>query len=189
MKKVSGNMKKMNERNEKETIRRNMLMHTSYIDWLIDFTNKYPIFSEEDWRYNSDEISKSDLEKVLALPLLYDCIDEFAKRNYYSPNIVEKEESYLIRKDDTYMNIGHYRGIEDSFYCERVPKQNGSINYYSIINENLPMRTMYVDQKLQNISDDLKELMIRLKVPVEFIQQMVQNASQEMEIEKKLIKK
>ena len=195
MKKVSEERLKMmtekliQEQQRKDAVKKDMLENTSYIDWLVQFTEKNPIFSDNDWLYNEDGISKEDLERVRNLPLLFECIASFAERNYLSSNEDEWGESFLIRKDDTYMNIGYNAGQGTSFYCERTEQQDNSINYYSIMNKEPLMRTMHVDHRLQAISDDIKDLMISLRVPKEFIEEMLDNTERRVEQEKKLIKK
>ena len=177
------------ENQRKENVKKDMLESTSYVDWLIHFTEENPIFSDDDWAYNEDGISKEDLERVKNLPLLFECISTFAERNYISSNEDEWGENYSINKDDIYMRIGYNTGQGTSFYCERTERQDNSINYYSIMNTQTLMRTMYVDQKLQEVSDELKDLMVNFKVPVEFIREMVENTKKEVYCEKKLVKK
>ena len=184
MKKVGGNMKKMNER----TVKENMTHNTEYIDWLINFTKENPIFSDNDWNYYKEDLRKEDYARVKALPLFFECIDTFANRNYLASRKNEWGESYCIQKDDTYLVIGYNSGENTSFYCERTNQQEGSINYYSIVNENIPMRTEYIDNRLQEISEELKDLMIKLNVPVSYIKEMLSNTNKEVEKEKRLIK-
>ena len=173
----------------KEQVKKEMITKTDYIDWLIHFTEKYPIFSDNDWLYNEDDIAKEDYEKVQDLPLLFECISSFADRNYYASTVNDWGESYLIKKDDVYMNVGYNAGQGTSFYCERTAKKDNSINYYSIMTENLPFRTEYIDNKLQGISEELKELIVNLKVPVEFVEGLVENTQKQIIQEKELVKK
>ena len=166
-----------------------MITTTSYIDWLKDFTMKYPIFSEDDWNYSEDSLPEEDQEKVESLFLFYECIEKYAKRNYISPTKETYGQSYLIKKDDDFFSIGYNAGEKTSFYCERTIKKPGSINFYSIMNENLPMRTMYIDQKLESVSKEIKELLILLEVPIEFIDKMVVDTKKEAETEKIYMKR
>ena len=195
MKKVSEErLKKMQEQVEKEqlrkeTVKKDMLESTDYIDWLIAFTKEYPIFSTEDWLYNEEDISKEDLERVHNLPLLFECIYSYADRNYLSSTLDEWGESFSINKDDVYMNIGYNTGQGTSFYCERTDKQENSIYFYSIMNPNTSMRTMHIEHRLEQISDDIKELLVNFKVPVEYIHEMVSNTEKETELQKQYIKK
>ena len=48
-----------------------------------------------------------------------------------------------------------------------------SIDFYQVMNKNLPMRTMYIDQKLGEISSEIRELMDVMGVPIEFIEDMI----------------
>ncbi len=176
------------ENQRKEAIKKDMLESTSYIDWLIHFTEENPIFSDDDWLYNEEEISKEDLERVKNLPLLFECISAFAERNYISSNKDEWGENYSINKDDIYMNIGYNAGQGTSFYCERTERKDSSINYYNMMNKNTMMRTMHVDQRLGDISEELKELIVTFKVPIEFIREMVDNTEQEVKEMKQLVK-
>ncbi len=171
--------KMIEELKRKDAIKESMTHSTEYVDWLINFTEENPIFSDDDWNYHEEDLSKEDLARVKELPLLFECIDTFANRNYLASNADEWGESYTINKDDAYLTIGFNAGQGTSFYCERTNKKEGSINYYSVINENIPMRTEYIDNRLQEISDDLKELMVRLNVPVSYIQEMVSNTDKE----------
>ena len=176
------------ENQRKEAIKKDMLESTSYIDWLIHFTEENPIFSDDDWLYDEDGIQKEDLEKVKNLSLLFECISAFAERNYISSNEDEWGESYSINKDDVYMNIGYNAGQGTSFYCERTERKDNSINYYNIMNKNTLMRTMHVDKRLGDISEELKELIVTFKVPIEFIREMVDNTEKEVKDNKQLVK-
>lgn len=195
MKKVSEErLKRMQEQIEKEqlrkeTVKKDMLESTDYIDWLIAFTKEYPIFSTDDWLYNEEDLSKEDLERVNNLPLLFECIYSYADRNYLSSTLDEWGESFSINKDDIYMNIGYNTGQGTSFYCERTEKQENSIYFYSIMNPNTSMRTMHIEHRLEQISDDIKELLVNFKVPVEYIHEMVSNTEKETDIKKQYIKK
>ncbi len=198
MKKVSKvnkeNLKMMKEEliretNRKEQVKKDMLENTSYIDWLVHFTEEYPIFSDDDWLYNVEGITEDDLEKVKNLPLLFECISSFAEKNYLTSTLEEWGEYYSIRKDDTYLNIGYNAGQGTSFYCERTDKNANSISYYNIMNQEPMMRTMYVNHKLAKISDEIKDLLVNLKVPVEYIEEMVDNTNKETVKEKVYIKK
>ena len=187
-------MKMMQERliqehNRKEMVKKDMIENTNYIDWLIEFTKEHPVFSDEDWLYNEENISKEDLEKVRNLPLLFECIYSYANRNYISSNLDEWGESFSINKDDVYMNIGYNTGQGTIFYCERTDKQENSIYFYSIMNPNTSMRTMHIEHCLEQISDDIRELLVTFKVPVEYIHEMVSNAEKETDIEKQYTKK
>ena len=170
--------------NKQNKIIDEMTRTTSYIDWLKEFTMKYPIFSEDDWKYSEDSLSEEEKEKVENLFLFYQCIEKYAKRNYISATKETYGQSYLIKKDDDFFSIGYNIGEKTTFYCEKTEKRPGSISFYSIMNENLPMRTMYVDKKLETISQEIKELLILLEVPIEFIDNIVENTQKEAEKEK-----
>ena len=62
-----------------------MLSNTDYIKWLDKFTIEYSSFSDNDWLYFPEKISKEDLEKVNNLHLMYRGIEKYASENYICP--------------------------------------------------------------------------------------------------------
>lgn len=174
-------------RRQKERVEE-MTSDTQYIDWLEKFTLKRPFFSEEDWQFSAD-FSQEDRDNIQDLPLFYRGIDCYARRNYISPSVEGNRVSYPLKKDDVYYQIGYQMEQERLFYCERVKPVERSINFYSIMSGNLPMRTMYVDQKLAELSHEIGELMSLLEVPSEFIEDMVSNAEWEHKAQKSFVKK
>ena len=181
--------KLIEEAKRKESIKKDMKNSPKYIDWLINFTKENPIFSDDDWNYHEEDLSKEDYQRVRDLSLLFAVVDDFANRNYLSSEADEWGESYNINKDDVYLTIGFNAGQGTSFYCERTEPKNGSINFYSIMNKNLPMRTEFVDTKLKELSDELKTLMVQLNVPVSSVEEMVSYTQKEAEKEKRYTKK
>ena len=54
------------------------------------------------------------------------------------------------------------------------------------MNDNLPMRTEYIDKKLSSFQEEIKELITTYKVPIEFIEEMVKSAEKTIKKEKRL---
>lgn len=149
-----------------------MVSNTDYIDWLDQFTLQNPIFSENDWLY-SDVLKSSDKRNVQDLFLFFRAIDNYAKRNYIAPFVSESRIEYAVHKDDFFFQIGYQLMGDNLVFCERTEPMKNSIDFYQVMNKNLPMRTMYIDQKLGEISSEIRELMDVMGVPIEFIEDMI----------------
>lgn len=76
-----------------------------YLDWLINFTNKYNCWSDDTWTYKKDEIDKQDYENTILLSYFQSYINSIASKQ----NIFE-----IIGEDGD--EFGFYFKINNSYY-------------------------------------------------------------------------
>jgi len=142
---------------EKEKIKKNkskeMLSNPNYMNWLDNFTLKRQGFSDDDWLYNSDGLTVNDKENVNNLYLIYNGIDEYARRNYVYPFPCDFGNFYKIKFNDIGFEIGVQRGQGVRFFCNRVLIEN--------VEEFIDFNDISCDKKYDNvdkISNQLNEL-------------------------------
>lgn len=104
----------------RESIKNIMRSSKEYVNWLKKFTEENPSFSDDYYEIVSGEYSDTDKINMKNLSLLFEVIDEYAKKNYMSTRKNEYSESYNFRSDDISYNIGFFRGQGSSFFCQRI---------------------------------------------------------------------
>ena len=118
MKSVVG--KVVQEMIEREKRKEKILSSDEYILWLIEFTKDYPNFTDEDWLYKPNEISKENKNKVYDLSIFYRIIEDYASRNFILPEQTSFGNIYYIK----YNNVGFGIEIADGqgtlFACQRI---------------------------------------------------------------------
>ena len=113
-----------------------MLSNTDYIKWLDKFTIEHSSFSDDDWLYFPEKISKEDLEKVNNLHLMYRGIEKYASENYICPTDCDFGNFYKIKLENTGFEIGILIGQGTLFFCNRVQIENQKdfIDFNDILN-------------------------------------------------------
>ena len=104
----------------RESIKNIMISSKEYVNWLKNFTEENPSFSDDYYEIVSGDYSDTDKINMKNLSLLFEVIDEYAKKNYMSTRKNEYSESYNFRSDDISYNIGFFRGQGSSFFCQRI---------------------------------------------------------------------
>ncbi len=126
-----------------EVVEEYLFHNADYLNWLINFTNKYPIFSDDYFLLFKSNNSEIDCNNAENLCLLYYEIDEYAKENNIKPFYIDDNIVYKIRIDNIGFLIGNLDGRGRIFFCNRVEVDNSLefINFLDIIN-------FYQDSKL-----------------------------------------
>ena len=124
---------------KEDRIKREMLTDVKYMDWLVDFTLRFPKFYHDDWLYAEDSIDIKDLENAKNICYLFDVINDYLSKNYIVPYKGDWDEYYLIKYNNIGFKIGVMSGQGTSFYCERVSVDKNNldnfIDFYHIFNK------------------------------------------------------
>lgn len=158
-----------------------LLSNTDYIKWLETFTIEHPSFSDDNWLYCPEKISKKELENVNKLHLIYSGIEKYASENYIYPTACDFGIYYKIKLDNTGFEIGRLIGQGTLFFCNRVEIKNEKdfIDIIDIINNK---KSNNVDT-IQNKLNDLSNLIVSLYkngIPIEAITSTLNNILNEI---------
>ena len=140
---------------ERKNIMHEIVSNNKYIKWLEEFTKKYPKFYNNDFFYEeSDKVTKVDLENIDYLGLLFEGINDYAKKNYiYRVN----ESDYIDYYDIKYNNIGYRIGVLTGqgtiVYCEREIVVDNAIDFNDIILNKKQKNTDYYNKRLLELSN------------------------------------
>lgn len=166
----------LQELEEKESIKREMLLNDSYIKWLEHFTEKFQDFNHNSWLYSPEEISKEEYNNVIKIIDFYEIIDKYACRNYIYPNKTKSGNYYLISYNDVLYNIYVIAGQGTVFGCNRIEGEKdidfNVINYASIKENKDSEKKIFIDKKIKKLSKQISEL-IKVGVPIEAIDECI----------------
>ena len=169
-------VKKMieNEKNE-QIIRQNILNNSQYMDWLFEFTERYPAFSDCDWLYNQNAISKEDQSNIDELCVLFSIIHDYAYRNYLPSFGNGYFEYYSIVDHNVGYNIGKNLIMMGPIYgCERSEINNDFICFDDIRNNYIKEETIKKDILLSNFEQTIENL-YKSGIPLDRIKETVNN--------------
>ena len=110
------------EKKERDAKLKSIFSGYDYMNWLDRFTANTKGFSDEEYLYFPEKISKEDLDKVNNLGLFFEGIMEYADKNYIYPSTYEYQSYYGIKDNvnEAYYKIGVIEGQGGSFFCDRV---------------------------------------------------------------------
>lgn len=132
-----------------------ILSNTDYIKWLDSFTIEHSSFSDEEWLYFPEKISKEDLEQVNNLHLIYHEIERYASENYIYPTDCDFGNFYKIKLENTGFEIGMLVGQGTLFFCNRVQVENEKdfIDFNDILNNKKKDNVTTIKNKLNELSN------------------------------------
>lgn len=87
----------LKEREERNAKLKSIFSGYDYMNWLNSFTANNKGFSDEDYLYLPEKISKDDLDKVNNLGLFFEGIEKYADKNYIYPTMYEYQSFYGIK--------------------------------------------------------------------------------------------
>ena len=147
-----------------------MLSNTDYIKWLDSFTVEHSNFSDDDWLYFPEKISKEDLEQVNNLHLMYHGIERYASKNYIYPTDCNFGNFYKVKLENTGFEIGMLVGQGTLFFCNRVQIENQKdfIDFNDILNNKENDNVTTIKNKLNELSNLVVSL-YKSGVPLEAI--------------------
>lgn len=133
-----------------------IVLNNNYIEWLVDFSKKYPQFRDSD-SVNNRNISERDLENIKDLYFLYECISQYASNNYIYPSIdSDFVEYYKIQYNNIGFEVGIMTGQGIICFYERVNDvTNEFIDFNDIILNKKQANTIYFDSKLNELHDKI----------------------------------
>lgn len=166
-----------------------LLSNTDYLKWLESFTLEHQKFSDDDWLYCQEKLSKEDLEHVENLHLLYSGIDKYARKNYIYPTECEFGNFYSIKLDNAFFKIGILVGQGTIFFCDRVQTENEKefIDFNDISNSKTPdsvIETRNSLTKLSNMVISLHQNGIPLQAIVNTLNNTVDKLKDKNEVKK-----
>ena len=137
-------------KNKEETKRKKidkMFSNTDYINWLINFTmQNNGCFSDDDWLYNPEDITKKDSEKVNDLQLFFKGIDKYAREYNIDPIIFDQGYGveYKIKVNDIGLQIGLNVGQGSYTLCKKININDDKvfINFFDINNNKNNNKTL-----------------------------------------------
>lgn len=151
--------KVIKEFQERLEMRKRLICNTEYIDWLYEFTDKHPAFTDDAWQYNRQSISDEDYNKVCMLADFYQAISDYHMKNLLKACRDECETFYIVRYKDKYFAIGVAIG-QGAFnfvtVLDSVPKSY--ILYESIMYDLTDGEYYIKESKLNELHELLKSL-------------------------------
>ena len=170
-------IEKLKIRNQKE---KKLLESNEYMNWLDNFTKFNSSFNDE-YSYAKEKFQPEDLEKVRDLCILYGVIDDYARANYISAMPCNWGQFYCIKFNETGYHIGLIVGQGAVNFCERVELENESefIDFKDIQENKNPERTVVINKKLDILSDYVKNLIEKDKVPSNAIMALLKDVISE----------
>ena len=168
--------------NAKNIKMQEILSNTDYIKWLDKFTIEHSNFSDDDWLYFPEKISKEDLEKVNNLHLMYRGIEKYASENYMYPTNCDFGNFYNIKLENSGFEIGILVGQGTLFFCNRVQIENQKdfIDFNDILNNKTNDNLTTIKNKLNELSNFISSL-YKSGVPLEAIINTLDNTLNEMD--------
>jgi len=176
---------------QQQLIKNNMFSSTDYINWLTNFTLKNTNFTDEDWIYFPEKITKEDYENISNLHLMYDGISKYANKNYLYPTDCYFGNFYKIKFNNIGFEIGILQGQGTIFFCNRIPIENNQdfIDFNDIINNKKSNNLIAIESELNNLSILIISL-YQNNVPIDIIKTTINNTLNDINFEqKKLIKR
>lgn len=160
----------------RESIKNIMRSSKEYVNWLKKFTEENPSFSDDYYEIVSGEYSDTDKINMQNLSLLFEVIDEYAKKNYMSTRKNEYSESYNFTSDDINYNIGFFWGQGSSFFCQRIDdiETKDFIDFDDIIKGSYTNDFEKNKNKVEKMKNGVMEL-YQNGVPLEIIKSEFEN--------------
>ena len=175
------------EKKERDAKLKSIFSSYDYMNWLNSFTADTKGFSDEDFLYFPEKISKDDLDKVNNLELFFEGIEKYADKNYIYPTIYEYQSYYSVKDNvnDAYYKIGVIEGQGGSFFCERVEDTSklDFIDFNDIMNDKIRENVEEIEANLDNMSNLVLSLYNK-GVPLEAIKDTFDKTISEIELSK-----
>ncbi len=157
------------------------------MNWLNRFTADTKGFSDEEYLYFPEKISKDDLDKVNNLGLFFEGIEKYADKNYIYPTMYEYQSFYGVKDNvnEVYYKIGVIEGQGGSFFCERIEytSEQPFIDFNDIMNDKVRDNVKEIGTDLDNMSNLVLSLYNK-GVPLEAIKETLDKTISEIELSK-----
>lgn len=161
-----------------QRLEKELISNTEYILWLENFTIANPCWSDDNWLYCPEEISKEDYKKVGEFHCFFNGIMDYAERNFIPPHYDEFGTYNFIKFNNIGYKIGVMIGQGSLTYCERIDishdDDNVFIDFNDIVNNKKQENVDYINSKFDSMCKIIEEL-INMGVPSETISTRVKN--------------
>ena len=175
------------EKKERDAKLKSIFSSYDYMNWLNSFTVDTKGFSDEDFLYFPEKISKDDLDKVNNLELFFEGIEKYADKNYIYPTMYEYQSYYGVKDNanEVYYKIGVIEGQGGSFFCERVEPTNDQlfIDFNDIMDDKVRDNVKKIEADLDNMSNLVISLYNK-GIPLEAIKETLDKTINEIELSK-----
>lgn len=176
---------RMRQREEhKKAFRQSLSYSFDYIEWLEQFTSKYPSFSTETFLFDGKKLTEHDKENVSHLEEFFEEIYDYAQANYISPQKLTYGTFYKIKHHGIGYSIGIDYGQGCCFYCERFDNPGDDVLDYKRVMSSVKLpNTIAWDSML----DDLVSLIEKLdeeEVPIDVIEKVTKQTIQKIKTKK-----
>lgn len=175
------------EKKEKDDKLKSLFSSYDYMNWLNGFTADTKGFSDEEYLYFPEKISKDDLDKVNNLGLFFEGIEKYADKNYIYPTMYEYQSFYGVKDNvnEVYYKIGVIEGQGGSFFCERIEytSEQPFIDFNDIMNDKVRDNVKEIGTDLDNMSNLVLSLYNK-GVPLEAIKETLDKTISEIELSK-----
>jgi hypothetical protein len=143
-----------------------------YINWLEKFTERYPVFTTEDFNNDEKVISQKDKENLNSLITFFNNIEKHAKKNYIDLDINREIYSWAcrcitIKYKDIFYKVG-FSDITDVCFVSRTEKTNEYLDFELVIKNKMTKRAQEIKEDLSNfktIMNKYIEEMLKKNVP------------------------
>ena len=152
-------------------LRETLLITDEYIQWLEEFTQKYPNFTDNDWLYQKEKLKEEDSFNVEKLILFFERIENYADNNYIYPTKNNNHtSSYNIKHNNIGYNIGIIYGQGGMCFCDRIEAKENFIDYYNIKNNVELNNTKVIKENLESLKLYINSLLEK-NIPVEVLRE------------------
>lgn len=143
---------KEKERSEKTN---KLMSNTEYINWLYKFTQDKERFSDDDWLYYPERISKYDRDNVKDLGLFYEGVSNYAQQNHIYPTPCDFGDFYKIKFNDFGFEIGIMIGQGTVFFFNKSILENEKefIDFNDIMTGKKQDNVDYINATLDSLSN------------------------------------
>ena len=154
--------------------RKEMLSNAKYIEWLIDFSEKYPNFNDDTWLYFPEKISAKDNEQVDKLSRLYECIDQYAQ-NYIDPIECDFGQYYRVKYKGVGFEIAMLSGQGTVFCFSRVDIDDNNFIDFEDVMLNTKIGGLKISKKDYDMLYSLVLNLTKKGLPENIIREAVDN--------------
>lgn len=140
-----------------------IIANEEYINWLLNFTSEYEIFSDDSWLYCPEEISQYDYEKVSHLCNFFEAVESYANMNYLAANETQFGHTYSIAYKDVFLEVGVAVGQGTTFYISRKNEATSAIAFSDIQAGKKTTRAKQIDTlftRLEGVVDELSQAQV-----------------------------
>lgn len=167
--------------NESLDNQKRLISSTEYLDWLYEFTIRYPNFTDTDWLYiNDPNMSENDHRQVKLLTDFFTAIDQYHSDNLLEGNTEAYATWYYIKYKDVYFAIGIRVGQGAENFVTRyenyevmVPKH--FVEFEAIMQNKQDDKLAEKNEALQKLENEIKHL-CSLGIPKSAIDQVIKQA-------------